>query len=158
MCACVRYWPERGVVLNVCFSSEIGLVFFGCRNVLCCLAGYVNSSIGDKIYSDTLLTSKGELKFAPPSPPLCNVVRLFELLARTIKKKTTFSGGVRDGWVGVNCFALRSYPFEDNVYIVLLPTVGCFGPPPPNLKRPRSPHSSSAIKSKMTATTMHMTC
>ena len=29
---------KRGVVLSVCFSSEIGLVFYGCRNVLGCLA------------------------------------------------------------------------------------------------------------------------
>ena len=38
MCACVRYLPERGVVLSVCFSSEDGLVFFGCMNVLGCQA------------------------------------------------------------------------------------------------------------------------
>ena len=33
----------------------------------------------------------------------------------------------------VNCFVLRSYPFKDNVYTILLPTVGCFAPLPPPL-------------------------
>ena len=113
MCACVRYWPERGVVLNVCFSSEIGLVFFGCRNVLGCLA--------------VMLILQSATKFIQ-----ILVVQLFELLVRNILKKTTFSGGVGvGGWAGVNCFVLRSYQFKDNVCTILLPTVGCLAPLPP---------------------------
>ena len=56
------------------------------------------------------------MKLALPSPPLCNVVQLFDLLVRNIKKNSTFGGGV--GVVGVNCSVLWSYPFKDNVYTI----------------------------------------
>ena len=39
----------------------------------------------------------------------------------------------------MNCFVLRSYPFKDNVYTILLPTVGCFAPLPPPLNATLSP-------------------
>ena len=157
MCAYVRYWPERGVALNVCFSSEIGLVFFGCRNVLGCLAVTLILQSATKFIQILCWLQRGN-EACPSLTPSIQYHTAVWATRKKYLKDPTFSGGVGCGRVWIVLFSevthLRtmSIQFCCRLLIVSPPL------PPPTLKSPRSPHSSSVIKSKMAATTMHMPC
>ena len=73
------------------------------------------------------------MKLALPSPPLCNVVQLFELLVRNIKKTQLFVEG--GGVGGCELFCSQKLPISGQCLYNFVA-------------------SSSVIKSKMAATTM----
>ena len=128
------------------------MFFFGCMNVLGCLAVVLNLQSARKLVQILCWLERGN-EACPSITPSMQCRAAVWPTCKKYLKNSTFGGGV--GVVGVNCSVLWSYPFKDNVY--KLPTVGCFPHPlPPTLKRSRSPHSSSVIKSKMAATTMQV--
>ena len=168
MCACVRYWPERILVprarrFSARSCSECVLQLWNWSSFLWMKESfglpsrYVNSSIGDKIYSDTLLTSKGKWSLLFPQPSMQSSAAVWATRKKYFKNPT-FSGGMRGGRVWIVLFSevthLRTMSIQSCCRLLVVSTP----PPPPHLKRPRSPHSSSVIKSKMAATTMQMPC
>ena len=66
-------------------ALKLVLFFFGCMNVLGCLAVVLNLQSARKLVQILCWLERG-MKLALPSPPLCNVVQLFDLLLRNIKK------------------------------------------------------------------------
>ena len=168
MCVCVRYWPERILVPRArrflarsCSECVLQLWNWPCflwmKECFGLPSRYVNSSIGDKIYSDTLLTSKGKWSLLFPQPSMQSSAAVWATRKKYFKNPT-FSGGMRGGRVWIVFFSevthLRTMSIQSCCRLLVVSTP----PPPPHLKRPRSPHSSSVIKSKMAATTMQMPC
>ena len=70
------------------------------------------------------------MKLALPSPPLCNVVQLFELLVRNIKKTQLFVEG--GGVGGCELFCSQKLLISGQCLYNFVADCWLFRPPPPN--------------------------
>ena len=130
------------------------MFFFGCMNVLGCLAVVLNLQSARKLVQILCWLERGN-EACPSITPSMQCRAAVWPTCKKYEKKLNFRW--RGGGGGCELFRSLKLPIYGQCLYNLLPTVGCFPHPlPPTLKRSRSPRSSSVIKSKMAATTMQV--